>query len=538
MLIAARGGMADEPSRVVIVPFKIHADRDLSFLKQGILDMLTSRLSWENKVVVVSREETSETIKGLSEPLDEATARTLGTRLGASHVLFGSLTMFGNSVSLDGKMVDVLQKRPTLTFFKQSSEIGEVIPQVNLFASEIQEKVFGRPVAAPQQVAQVREGADIYAHPEKLLSQGVGAQAMISPGPSGGFMDSDTSLRGEAVSPVSWKSQNFKTVIMGIALGDVDGDGRNEVVFITDRELYVHRLENQRLLKIWEKEGDGSHKFIGVDVADVNGDGRAEIFVTSVRMPAQVPDSFVVEWDGSAFRTVSEGDSWYYRVINVPDRGPVLVGQRGRREDIFVPGVHELTWQHGGYGASQRLSLPKGVNVFGFAIGDVMNNGEQMIVAFDEEDHIRLFSSSGEEQWRSEEAYGGSMNYLEHGDTADDLKERLFLAQRIFIRDTDDDGKNEVIISSNKGMLGRLMAHFRRFSGGRIESLSWNSTGLAPDRHTPKVSGHISDYAVGDFDHDGSDEVVVTQVARLGTVVTGASSSIIGYELRRSTSAR
>ena len=536
VLIAAGGGMADEPSRVVIVPFKINADRDLSFLQEGILDMLTSRLSWENKVVVVAREDTNEAIKDVSMPLNEEIARTIGAKLRASHVLFGSLTMFGSSVSLDSKMVDVLQKRPTLTFFKQSKEIDDVIPHVNLLASEIQEKVFGRPVAVPKQVAQAQGRPDIYAHPEKLFGQGIGDQAA-----DGGFVESGAVSQAEMVSPVFWKSQNFKAVIKGIALGDVDGDGRTEVVFISERRVYVNRLEEQRFIKIWEKDGKRNQKFIAVDVADVNGNGRAEIFVTSVKMPAQIPDSFVVEWDGTGFGTVSEGDRRYYRVINMPDRGPVLLGQKGRREDIFGPGVYEMAWRNGEYESEQRLTLPKRVNIFGFAIGDVMNNGEQTIAAYDAADHILLYNRSGEEQWKSDDKYGGSMNYLEfsmHGSNADDMMDRLYLPQRIFIGDVDGDGKNEVIVSNNKGALGRLMSHLRRFSSGQIESLAWNDLGLALNRHTPKTSGYISDYAVGDFDHDGRDEVVVTQVGRQGTVITAARSSIIGYEFPQASSVK
>ncbi|MBW2174353.1 MAG: VCBS repeat-containing protein, partial [Deltaproteobacteria bacterium] len=250
---------------------------------------------------------------------------------------------------------------------------------------------------------------------------------------------------------------------------------------------------------------------------------------------------FVVEWDGTGFGTVSEGDSRYYRVINMPDRGPVLLGQKGRREDIFVPGVYEMAWRNGEYESEQRLTLPKRVNIFGFAIGDVMNNGEQTIAVYDAEDHILLYNQSGEEQWKSADKYGGSMNYLEfsmHGSNADDMMDRLYLPQRIFIGDVDGDGKNEVIVSSNKGALGRLMSHLRRFSSGQIESLAWNDLGLALNRHTPKTSGYISDYAVGDFDHDGRNEVVVTLVGRQGTIVTASRSSIIGYEFPKPSSAQ
>jgi hypothetical protein len=212
----------------------------------------------------------------------------------------------------------------------------------------------------------------------------------------------------------------------------------------------------------------------------------------------------------------------------------MLVGQKGRREDLFVGGVYELMWRDGDYQPAERLTLPKGVNLFGFAIDDVMNNGEQMVAAFDQGDHLRLFSRSGEEQWKSDDRYGGSMNYLEFsmsGTSADDLMDRLYLPQRIFIRDMDNDGKNEVIVSSNKEVFGRMLAVLRKFNGGHIAALSWNNLGLTPNWRTPQVSGYISDFVIGDFDHDGSDEVVVAQVHPGWTAINKAKSSIIGYEL-------
>ncbi|MDX2499548.1 MAG: hypothetical protein QNL14_03460, partial [Deltaproteobacteria bacterium] len=43
-----------EPLQVAIVPFKVHAEKDLSFLRDGIVDMLSSRLSWADKVTVIN----------------------------------------------------------------------------------------------------------------------------------------------------------------------------------------------------------------------------------------------------------------------------------------------------------------------------------------------------------------------------------------------------------------------------------------------------------------------------------------------------
>ena len=46
---------ANSPKRIALLPFKINAEKDMTFLQNGIFDMLTSRLSKEGEVIVISR---------------------------------------------------------------------------------------------------------------------------------------------------------------------------------------------------------------------------------------------------------------------------------------------------------------------------------------------------------------------------------------------------------------------------------------------------------------------------------------------------
>jgi TolB-like protein len=118
---------ADEPSRVAITPFKVNADRDLCFLRDGIVDMLTTRLSWEGKVIVIQRETTQNAMKKEAGSINKKVACQIGAGLGADYVLYGSLRIFRQSVSVDAKMIDVHGVKPSVTFFDQSHGMDMVI---------------------------------------------------------------------------------------------------------------------------------------------------------------------------------------------------------------------------------------------------------------------------------------------------------------------------------------------------------------------------------------------------------------------------
>jgi TolB-like protein len=530
-----------KPLQVAIVPFKINSEKDLSFLKDGIVDMLSSRLYWENKVSVMNRQAVEKAAASIAGTLNESKARDLGKKLGADYVLFGSLTVFGNSVSIDAKMVDVAGKKQPLTFFNQSQGMDQVIPDVNLFASDINEKEFGRAMevrhVAPSPQAPASKTAqaepDFRANPNKLFSGGFGeeeAKNAQKGTPGSAFLSTQTGS-GQAVH--FWKSRNFKLDIIGVAIGDIDGDGKNETVFITDHTLEAYRYENKIFRKIGILAERKLDHFIGVDVADINGNGVAEIFVSALDPYRKYVKSFVVEYNGKTFSEIVPESDWYYRVVNIPKRGHILLGQKQGLESPFEKPIFELVWQNSQYESANQVMATKRANVLGFAIGDAMNDGSEAAVAFDDLDYLRIYSTTGKEIWKDGDKSGGRQAYFElpgHGSV--EMKNYAYYPMRILIKDINKDGKNNVITVKNQRLSDFIS--YRVFSNGEIEIRSWDGIGLAVRWHTRKLSGYFSDFGIGDFDNDGKDELVAALVIKTGSVVlTEPKSAIIAYELAK-----
>lgn len=129
--------------RVAILPFAIHSEKDLSFLENDIFQLLASRLRWPGRVEVLDPKQTAALITA-ALPLDDAAIRKEGRKLGARFVLAGSLTQFGQSVSLDLRLIDTANNEPPTVFQHMDSGAARLIAPLNAFAGQINRTVFGR----------------------------------------------------------------------------------------------------------------------------------------------------------------------------------------------------------------------------------------------------------------------------------------------------------------------------------------------------------------------------------------------------------
>ncbi len=541
LIFFSAGNALAKPLKVAIVPFKVNAEKDLSYLRNGIEDMLSSRLYWENKVEVINRQAVEKAAASVAGTMNESKARKLGKELGADYVLFGSLTVFGNSVSIDAKMVDVTGKKQPLTFFNQSQGMDQVIPSVNRFASDINDKEFGRvmetwrapqsPPAPAPKTAQTEP--EFRQNPNKLISGGFGGEAMRNApkgAPGSGFIANQTA---SAQGAQFWKSRNFKLDITAIAIGDIDGDGKNETVFATDHTLEAYRYENKRFRKIGTLAKRDLDHLISVDVADINRNGVAEIFVSALDPFRKYLKSFVLEYNGKTFTQIVPESDWYYRVVNIPKRGHVLLGQKQGLDSPWNKPIFELVWQNSRYEPANQVMPARRANVLGFCLGDVMNDGSEAAVAFNDLDNLKVYSSTGKTIWTDGEKSGGRLASFELPDNGNvETKNYAYYPERIVIKDFNKDGKNDVITTKNQ-RLSNLIS-YRVFTHGEIEIRSWDGIGLATLWHTRKLSGYFSDFGIGDFDNDGKDELVASLVINTGSVVfTEPKSTIIAYKLEK-----
>jgi len=543
LFIGSAAMVSADVTKLAIIPFKVNADRDLTFLQNGIVDMLSSRLSRPGAVEIIDRRTVSSALETITGEINEETAREIGIRLGAEHVLFGSITAIGDAVSVDTRVVDVQGTDPASPFFIEADTMGEVIPKINRLTGEINQQVFGLEMRADTSKSVPSSPAASYrSHPEKLVTQ----QKQTAPSPvppaSPLIVSGEKAAPGEGlfIEPVQpqagafWRSQTFNQHINGLALGDVDGDGRNETVIITNHQVQVYRIEGGQLVKVSETKKNRNRYLIGVDIADINGNGRPEIFVTALNIQKSRLRSQILESDGLTYDTLVKDSPWYYRVSTSPGRHPILLGQKPRDEDPYKSAVHELEWNGTDYEPTRQLVPKKKTNALGCVVGDLRNNESMTVAAFSDSDAIQLFDDSGQLLNASRDGFGGNMLAvnLPVADRGDPPPLR-FLPLRLIINDLNGDGQNELVTVKNKEIAGKHLARLRMFSKAQIVGLSWDGAGIAEVWQTRQLSGRVADFAVADLEGDGRQDLVVMVISNEGSLIgTKPKANIIAYPLK------
>jgi len=472
--------------KVAILPFMIYSQENLDYLSEGINDILTSRITVQDRIVVIDR---SLVERALYEErptrLDEAAATKIGMRVGADYVVLGSITKVGNYISLDARMISLTEEKPTLTAYTQHKGIDDVMVKIGNFAQEIGFKILGRRMTAGRP-GERQKGGSI----ERL-----------------GRDSSDFR-----------KSQTFGFEIKGLDIGDVDGDGKNEVVVMDDHNIYVFKYDGEKLSLFKKIEQGSEHNFLSLDVADVNHNGHAEIIVTSV-----VEDnlrSFILEYEEGKFKKVTEKSGWFFRVLEHPKEGPILMGQHMGSEGIAVGPIYKFVWKKKSFEKGPKMPFPKDTKIYGTTVADIRGKGKPEIIFFDQTNKLTIVSEDGKTQWRSRDSFGGTSNFYDtrkKQDLAfhpgDAPSWRTYIPGRILVRDLNGDGIQQLIVNKNEFTTGQFIERLRSYEKGEIINLVWEEDRLVPNWKTREIDGYIADYQVKDADNDGEVDLVVAVVS-------------------------
>jgi hypothetical protein len=477
----------------------IHSQENLDYLREGIYDILTSRITVEGRIAVMERSVVEQALyEEKPTRLDEAAATKIGMKIGADYIVLGSITKVGDYFSLDARLISITEEKPPLSAFTQHKGIDDVMVKIGDFAQDIGYKILGRrTMAGGLGGARQRRGI------ERLDHDSIDFK----------------------------KSQTFGFEIKGLDIGDVDGDGKNELVVMDKNNLYVFKYDGEKLRLFQKIEQGSEHNFLTLDVADLNRNGHAEIIVTSV-----VEDdvrSFILEYEEGKFKKITEKEGWFFRVLDLPKEGPILLGQQRGSEGVPTGPIYRMVWKKKSFEKGPKMKFPAKMKfpekswptqaemmIFGFTMADIRGKGKAEVIALDRFDRLNILSEDGKDNWKSGDSFGGTTNFYDtkkHAELAfrpgDAPPWRVFIPGRILVRDLNRDGIPQVIIKKCELSSGKLSDRVRTYEKGEIQGLVWEEDGLMANWKTREIKGYIADYQIKDVENDGNDELVVAVAA-------------------------
>lgn len=535
---------AKDKSLVTIIPFSINSAENIDYVKNGIEEMLSSRLAASDKIAVTKKDDLLQSTQ--KSQIKEITAENIydiGRDLNSDYVVWGSITKIGSSISIDGKLVTVDKTKSDIGIASHAQNIDDVIPKINDFAETIIRHILG---TAPQ-----KNAAPAVAPPTAMSHESQIIANMRSGSNKGGTLTSVLNTEFiNAAQPVNtksfWMSQKIPTELKGMCIGDVNNDNLQEFVVIDKNNVYIYQ-KTESDLKLLEKiKGQTYDNYLAVDIADINRNSVNEIIVTSIN--DTLVDSFVLEFKNGKFEKIASNLRSFLRVIDTPSGMPMLLSQEIGFGKPFDTPIYEVIWKDGTYINDQKIRIPLGLSIYGLAIDNIGIGSSEKILALDEYDYLYIidkttkplsslssigFTSSEDLIWRSDDVYGGSNNYLENIDknNPDDPRGKsAYVNLRILTGDTNNNGKKEIIIVKNLSSVGRLFKHFKLFTSSEIYNLEWDGLGMSENWRTKKINGYVADYAMKDIDNDGKQEIVLAVVQSVGVSLSNRSVIVI-YKL-------
>lgn len=271
-----------------------------------------------------------------------------------------------------------------------------------------------------------------------------------------------------------------------VLTGDFDGDGKQEVVLSTGKDVRVY-LPAADLQYLWEVKGSARDYHLWIDSIDLNKNGKDELVITFMRSGKVV--SYIYELTGSEFNKLWEGRYFLRRI------GASLLAQSYSDAKGFAGDIFTMTWNDR-YRIDEKVKVPMGVNIYDFIYIEGAGD-ERLTFAYDEDGFLNLYDEKGGRLWRSSSNTGGFTTTFELESAATDIdwggwsvKDRLIPRYK------------EVLVIERIPfieMAKRMGSNFITFMGhkrSRIRNYWWNGFSMEEGVLIDDIKGSVMDYAI------------------------------------------
>ncbi len=503
MLVAVAAGAASAAAKsAVVLPFVVNAPQSYAYLSKAVQATIQGRLD---------RPGVLEARTGQNKAASQAEAQQALRSSGADNAIWGSVSVMGNDCTIVMNSVDKAGKTWSKT---AQAPVSELTTSVQNLTSALSQEVFG--VSSAMRTP----GSTASGSPRGATANGdivtneTGQQQV--------YLNPQFRYQGAGAEDGSrLRTQRLGYNMVDMAVGDFNGDGKNEIAILSDHDLRIYSWPaNGQLKLIGETVVSRSNNNFSMRAIDLNRDRSMALVVTTTEESSNRPYSFIYSFKGNKFTTIADRIPYYVSVMRVPPTySPTLVGQGWDSLKLFAPGVRIMTKQDGKFTLGTRLDLPTGATVFNCVWLPAGKNGkgEQLVMLTDDE-RIKLFQGHGNTLVHTTmERYSGSATGMDHYkgmpglgvDKAYQLPSKYYAPMRLVAADIGNTGDYTLLVNKPISTAAQFFDRYRFFPQGEVHALYWDGVGLGLKWKTRRIRGSVAEIDLADVNNDGILDLVV-----------------------------
>ena len=503
LLVAVAAGAASAAAKsAVVLPFVVNAPQSYAYLSKAVQATIQGRLD---------RPGVLEARAGQNKAASQAEAQQALRSSGADNAIWGSVSVMGNDCTVVMNSVDKAGKTWSKT---AQAPVSELTTSVQNLTSAMSQEVFGIS-SAMRTPGSTASGSPRGATANgDIVTNETGQQQV--------YLNPQFRYQGAGAEDGSrLRTQRLGYNMVDMAVGDFNGDGKNEIAILSDHDLRIYSWPaNGQLKLIGETVVSRSNNNFSMRAIDLNRDRSMALVVTTTEESSNRPYSFIYSFKGNKFTTIADRIPYYVSVMRVPPTySPTLVGQGWDSLKLFAPGVRIMTKQDGKFTLGTRLDLPTGATVFNCVWLPAGKNGkgEQLVMLTDDE-RIKLFQGHGNTLVHTTmERYSGSATGMDHYkgmpglgvDKAYQLPSKYYAPMRLIAADIGNTGDYTLLVNKPISTAAQFFDRYRFFPQGEVHALYWDGVGLGLKWKTRRIRGSVAEIDLADVNNDGILDLVV-----------------------------
>jgi len=323
-----------------------------------------------------------------------------------------------------------------------------------------------------------------------------------------------------AVPKELWRSEPDKHEATGLAIGDLIGDGKKELVVASRDQIEVFRWEGQKLATLAVFKGQSFSNYLSVDVADIEGAGHDKIFASLYIEGTNRSRTVVLEYAQGALHEVGHLSGFVRTLEHIDGKRELVWQDLSMARELRVRQPSVVIKKDKTYRDGDRLKLVRSTNddqLFGYAWGDWDGDGAEDFVFLQSGERLRILFKDA--KWSSNDVFGGSKADFRWED-----EQIGSLYPRLLSLKATSGGKSQLLVPHNIPATPIRLARLKIYKEAELIDLSWNGLEMMPVWKLP-VAGALADFGVGDLMGHGSPQLW------LAAVGAGDKTVLLSYQL-------